>query len=109
MPSHLAVRRYRNRGAIRRLRRLIYDLVGPVEIWPAQVVRRWSRLHLRNQDRFVVTVFLLVNGVSPDIIRTYYRMAYLFDDSAWRQVEHIIRNYPESNWQGFNIHFGRFI
>lgn len=104
-----ARRRYRNRGAIRRLRNLIYDLVGPIDWWPPQVVSVFSRLHMNNRDRFVLTVFLLCNGCDPRIIIQYYRVAYDFDRSAWDQVNYIINRYPQSQWQAWNIHLGRWV
>lgn len=59
--------------------------------------------HLNNQDRFTITVFLLCNGINPTLIKTYFADCFKFDQSAWRQIDYLIKNYPTSNWKQWNV------
>lgn len=90
--------------------KLFRELVGWEKDWP----RRLRNLiietrHLRNQDRFTVVVFLLANGVGPDILRQFFDRCFNFDRAAWSQIEWVITNYPNKSWKAWNVALQRSI
>lgn len=100
-----ARKRYINRAAIAKMRETIFDIVGPASEWPRGVLDIFTKLHIKNKDRFTLTVFLLGNGLNPVVIKEYYAMAYAFDKSANTQIDYIIGKYPKSFWTTWNVHF----
>lgn len=88
----------------------IVDLVGPLSVWPRAVRSAFeSKTRLHRYDRFKLTVFLLVNGVSPSAIMNMYDSAFastVSDSRRRSNIEMIIRDYPGSKWTAFNVAMG---
>jgi hypothetical protein len=87
--------------------KIFIDLIGPSWSWPNQVrLLFFGYLHLNNVQRFIVTVFLLANGINPELIRSFFQDCFRMDSAAHRQIEWIIHKYPESNWKQWNVSMG---
>jgi len=84
---------------------LIQDLIGPKRGWPKYMLSlMFKQGYLKNGERFSLTVFLLANGLQPELIVLWYaRMRMLRDVSAHRHVEWLIKNYPYKNWTQWNM------
>jgi len=70
----------------------------PFDKWPYAIQHFIKRGDLRNQQRFILTVFLLNNGLSPNSIENFYRNTFLFDASAWRQIRWLFRKWDNGPW-----------
>lgn len=85
------------------------DIVGPIYKWPHSISGLLPKQHLNNQERFKLTVFLLCNGVNPEMIKAYFSDCYGFDAQAWRQINYVIKAYPTSQWKAWNVQENRSI
>lgn len=84
--------------------KLFREHIGWEKDWPRKIrVLLLETRHLRNQDRFTVIVFLLANGIAPNIVRQYFDRCFSFDRSAWSQIDWVIKAYPTSNWKAWNV------
>lgn len=93
---------------VRFLRYLQAEKLGPAKHWPDSIRRLlFGKTSLKNQERFKIVVFFLVNGISPDLIRRRWVPLYDFDSSALRHIEYIIEKYPSSDWMAWNVSEGR--
>lgn len=76
----------------------------PPRDWPRGI---WALIkkprHLSNKQRFILVVFWLNNGLHPDVIVEIFHAFGGYDQSAFRQVNWIIRQYPTSKWTSWNI------
>lgn len=78
--------------------------------WPYAISRLvYNKIHLNNQERFKVIVFFLGNGMSPEHVRDFFRIRVntfqQYDAAAWRQIEWIIKNFP-NRWSWWDCTLG---
>ena len=74
--------------------RTIEDLLGSVIYWPAFLREMFFSSHLRFNDRFKLTLFLLGNALPPTLIVEWYiTRKMLKDDSARRNVADLIKKH----------------
>ena len=80
------------------------DIVGPAHKYPHHIRKCiYEKKHLKNKDRFIVSVFFLTNGLNPHVWRPWMMRRYKLDNQADRQLKHIIKHYPTSNWKQWNV------
>ena len=76
----------------KRLLRAIEDQLGKVILWPAYLREMFLSSHLRFNERFKLTLFLLGNALPPTlIVKWYVSRKMLKDDAAHRNVAEIIK------------------
>lgn len=80
-------------------------------LWPRAISSIvYNKIHLNNQERFKVIVFFLGNGMSPEHIRDFFRIhinnRQQYDAQAWRQIEWIIKNFP-NRWSWWDCNLNR--
>jgi len=77
--------------------RLLVDMTGDPALWPRNITRTRRLLfspHLKRAGRLHIVTFLLRNGVSPHVIKSYLITGgFLNDMSALRGVHSIINNW----------------
>lgn len=74
---------------------ILNDWFKPYQ-WPRKLSHLYyDRKHLTNPERFMLTVFFLVNGMQPGHIIIVMSKFKNFDNVAWRQINWIINNYPK--------------
>lgn len=78
----------------------ISDLIGSFAYWPAHMRSRMLSTHLKFQDRYQLTLFLLANRCPPFLIAEWYiTRRMLKDKSARMQVADIIRQHRDGKLQ----------
>lgn len=89
----IARKRYAQRVKITELRDSINDLL-PLELWPTSyLTRMFVKLHHTNKDRFIMLAFFMVNGINPELLKDWYKIADYMDQSAWNQLDYLIKNW----------------
>lgn len=70
------------------------DLMPKMDLWTDRMREVFFSKHLSNSERLELTLFLLGNGLSPDHILEWYKLRRLLsNESAYRDVQEIIRKY----------------
>ena len=83
------------------------DLLGPSHHWPRAIqklIYTWGGRHLRNAEWFTVVVFLLTNGISPELIVQWFKEnpCKLYK-KGMLHVAFIIREFPRKKWRAWNV------
>jgi len=65
----------------------------PIHTWPPHIQSKWLQRHLFFQDRYIVLLFLIGNGMEPQkaynaIVR---RPNDTYDNAAQKQMQHILQ------------------
>lgn len=87
----------------------LVEHVGALRFWPHGVRRRvFGLAHLRNQDRFIVVVFLLTNRIPPNrVLGVLQDLGHRFDSSAVAQIAWVVRSFPHKPWTAWDVAAGR--
>lgn len=91
---------------------LFQELIGPTRSWAADV-RQYvcSSAHLNYTARFRVLLFLVGNGVNPDLVFDFFDDTFNFDKSAWSQLRTLIGQFPHPRavpWTYWDVGYGRW-
>lgn len=81
--------------------KILLDLLGPAHNWPNEIRRILaSKLVPRNKEDFAVVLFLLANGINPELILGYFRDRWnahrKYD--TWRNIQTIIAKYMRGSY-----------
>lgn len=99
------------------LEALLEELIGPFYKWPDLVKPFFFgpnpviKKEIHYQDRFRITKFLLVNGISPDqVLEWFEEKCEDFTHGKRKHVESIIAEYkPGCKWGAWNVSQGRYM
>lgn len=86
----------------------LQEIIGPTHKWPNQLRDLILRSrHVNNQQRFIIIVFMMCNGVQPMVVRDFFGERFDLDKAAWRQIDWVINKYPTSRWTAWNVAMGK--
>lgn len=52
--------------------KMFQEVIGPSNAWPNKIrFYLYGNAHLNNQQRFTVVVFLMANGINPELIMDF--------------------------------------
>jgi len=98
------------------LEELLQEIIGPLYLWPNLVKPFFFgpnpaiKQEIGDQDRYRITKFLLVNGVSPDQVLEWFEEKIDFIPSRRNQIERVIEEYkPGCKWGAWNVSQGRYM
>jgi len=85
----------RNTPANRRIGfKLLYDFFHKPYLWPNQIRRIvYENTNINNRERFILYVFLLNNGFSPDHAQQLFETLWILDRDSQSQI-----NYLRAEW-----------
>lgn len=84
--------------------KMLQEVIGPQKEWPFKLRKLiFGTKHWKNQERFIVTVFLLNNGCDPRMIRSLMLKKSRYDIPAQAQVDYVIKAYPRRQWTAWNV------
>jgi len=88
----------------RKLGVIIQDIIGKSHKWPKYYRELFfESKKLYYKTRFTLVIFLLGNGVNPDLIYQYLDSKFDFDGAADKQILSVISQYPTSNWKTWDM------
>ena len=77
---------------------LIQDLIGNAKHWPLKVRKYFWSKNLNNFERLVITAFIFINGLPPNIFFEWCELLKLFHDAqAWRHVKYLLEKFEKIN------------
>ena len=83
--------------AQRELWLLIKDQIGTHEEWPKSIKPLFWKSNLNHEERFMICVFVYINGLDPALFKEWCEMAGLLRDSeAWRHVNNLFDKFENS-------------
>lgn len=97
-----ARKKARNQPAIRRWIDFLEQRIGHRRNWPHRIkLAFFVPLVPNRRERFIVTVFLLANGIYDDEVLTWYNMSTLLSDCEKANIRHIIERFPHERWVSY--------
>ena len=91
---------------------IIQDIIGPAKQWPHSTRRLFWTKHLKHWDRLLISTFVYVNGLDPDIFLEWAHLLDLGRDaSAYRHFEALLKTvFPDRtyNMYAWNVTTGRY-
>lgn len=80
---------------------IIQDIIGDAKHWPFSIRRLFWTKHIKHWDRLLLTAFVYVNGLNPDI---FLEWAYLLelgrDSAAYKHFESLLKEqYPNKSYK----------
>ena len=66
---------------------LIQDLIGPANRWPIAIRRYFCTRNLKNYNRLLITAFIFINGLPPNVFLDWCQLMHLLRDKA--AINHI--------------------
>lgn len=88
---------------------LIFDLIGPLDIWPDKFKSYYNSNRLGHKERFAFAIYFLVNGCDPKIWLPWMTSKYSLSLKDVHDIRLNIKNYPTSNWRSYHIASGTWI
>lgn len=94
-----------NNPTERPMRAIVLDIIGyESDVVPTYIAKLFHVAHLGNDDRFCLTKFLWGNGVSPQLIRSFYKEWYRsskpFKEDAPGQIEDMLKRLAKKEIKG---------
>ena len=76
---------------------LILDIIGPRDEWPRYMPPLfWKGRPLHNEERFKVTLFAYINGLSYDLLKEWCQLLHLVvDDKKWLHLKWLWNRFDE--------------
>ena len=97
MSSEITRRRDRSRR-IYEMWVLLQDLLGNCNEWPFNIRKLFQTKHLNNYQRLLITAFIFINGLDPEIFFEWCQLLGLLrDNSAYRHVRYLLDKFLNSN------------
>lgn len=96
------------RRRLARTQSLFHDTAITPDNMPYQLRGHiYGGAHLNNRARFVTTVYMLNNGISPEKVKKFFEIRNDYDYSAWNQIKWLInkwqmREWNYKSWQSYN-------
>lgn len=89
----------------------IQDIIGPARLWPHSIRRLFWTPCLRHFQRILISAFVYVNGLNPDIFLQWARLIGLgSDESAYRHFRNIFILFESRryNLYAYNVSNNRY-
>lgn len=89
----------------------IQDILGPARLWPYMIRRLFWTQHLKHFQRILISSFVYVNGLNPDLFIEWDRLIDLGgDESAYRHFIALFRLFENRryNLYAFNVSNTRY-
>lgn len=85
------------------LEELIFELIGPFNVWPSTIATIFKNRTLTHKSRFTLSVFLLNNGLDPDLLIEWFKLKHKPNGKQLAHVKQIIKEFPSSKWTSYNM------
>ena len=67
----------------------ICNIIGPSDEWSLSILKLFWRPHTKHWERFILSIFVAVNGLNPDIFPEWVDvMSLARDESALQEFKH---------------------
>lgn len=77
----------------------IQDIIGKASLWPVRIRRLFWTKNIKNFERFIVCVFVYVNGLNPELFKEWaLLMGLLRDNEAHRHVDYLFTKFEEGKY-----------
>lgn len=90
----------------------IQEIVGPAKRWPHKIRKLFWTKNIRHFDRIILSAFVYVNGLNPDVFLEWVAMIGLArDQEAFKHFSYLLHskfNETKYNLYAFNVTNNRY-
>ena len=87
----------------------ICDIIGPSNEWPEKILKFFWTQNVKHWDRFILTTFVVVNGLNPEIFLEWIDVMHLArDNSALNEFKSLLHTFT-TNTSKWNKAYGYHI
>ena len=93
-------------GRIYETWKILLDTIGPRDGWPRYMPPLfWKGRPLNNEERFKVTLFAYINGVSYELLQEWCQLLHLVvEDKKWLHMKWLWNRFDRSSIHEYHYH-----